>query len=32
MPDGEVVPNYRDRLVVDRVLRGRLGPGGNVQS
>lgn len=27
-PDGEVVPRFTDRLVVDRALRGRLGPGG----
>ena len=28
-PAGEVVPRFTDRLVIDRVLRGRLGPGGN---
>ena len=25
---GEVVPRFTDRLVIDRTLRGRLGPGG----
>lgn len=27
-PDHEIVPRYDDRLVLDRVLRTRLGPGG----
>ncbi|CAF3588534.1 unnamed protein product [Adineta steineri] len=27
-PGGEVVPRFTERLVTDRALRGRLGPGG----
>ena len=29
-PNGEVVPRYADRLVLDGTLRGRLGPGGRL--
>jgi hypothetical protein len=27
-PNNEIVPSFTERLVVDRSLRGRLGPGG----
>lgn len=29
-PNGEIVPRYSDRLVLDKILRGRLGPGGKI--
>ncbi|CAF1580744.1 unnamed protein product [Rotaria magnacalcarata] len=28
--NGEIVPRFTDRLVIDRALRGRLGPGGTL--
>ncbi|CAF3267845.1 unnamed protein product [Rotaria socialis] len=28
--NGEIVPRFTDRLVIDRTLRGRLGPGGTL--
>ncbi|CAF4255657.1 unnamed protein product [Rotaria sp. Silwood2] len=29
-PSGDIVPRFTDRLVLDRPLRGRLGPGGTL--